>query len=308
MAPADLSGGDVERLAQEILGSPDVRVVEALHGYGNTSWRVIDGAGRAYVLKLGDPASAPKWRSAHRALELAAEQGVPVPDLVHDGRRGAHLVRVFSWVEGTVAEERELDDAQEDRFITSLGRAVGALHRVRLDGFSSRLDGSAPAHPRWSSYLAHRFAEVRARCEATGAIAPGTVDRAASVLDGLAAAIDAVAEPVLCHRDLHPGNLILRPDGTLHGIIDWDMAEPWDRAGDWFKLEYEVLRTRPDRADALLAAYLDGAPVPMGWRERRAAVHLIETLNILPNAVTRGWTDHYAARARAHLEYLLTQG
>jgi aminoglycoside phosphotransferase (APT) family kinase protein len=308
VATALPSSDEVECIAQEVLGSPHVRILEAQHGYGNQTWRVVDAAGRPHVLKLGDPASAPKWRSAHRALELAAREGVPVPELVYDGHHGRRLVRVFTWVDGAIAKDRELDEAQEERFVASLGRAVAALHRVRLDGFSSRLDGSAPVFARWADYLAHRFQEVRARCEATGAIAPAVVDRAASVLDALAGSFDAVAEPVLCHRDLHPGNLVLGPDGTIHGIIDWDMAEPWDRAGDWFKLEYEVLRTRPGRTDDLLAAYLDGAPVPPRWSERRRAVHLVETLNILPNAVTQGWNDHYVDRARHHLEHLLAQG
>lgn len=46
----------------------------------------------------------------------------------------------------------------------------------------------------------------------------------------------------LCHRDLHPGSFIVDTDGTLLRIIDWDTAEAWDPAGDWFKLEFELLR------------------------------------------------------------------
>jgi len=303
---ADLSVGDVERLARSVLGSPDVRLLDAQHGYGNRSWRVVDTAGRGFVLKLGDPAVAPKWRSAHRALALVAEEGVPVPELVFDDHREGCLVRVFTWVEGANAKEAVLDEAQEARFAASLGQAAAGMHRVRVEGFSSRLDGSAPSFARWSDYLAHRLGQVRQRCEATDAVAPAVVERVAARLDRLAGLLDDVAEPVVCHRDLHPGNLILRPDGTIEGIIDWDMAEAWDRAGDWFKLEYEVVRTRPGLRDALVAAYLDGAPEPDRWDERRAAVHLVETLNILPNAATQGWSTEYADRAREHLESLLT--
>ena len=297
---------DIERIAREVLGSSDVEVLERQHGYGNQSWRIVDGAGRAYVLKLGGLASAPKWRSAHQALELAADEGVPVPELVHDGQVGDQLVRVFTWLEGTLAKGVVLDRTREGRFVASLGQTVAALHRVRLDGFSSRLDGSSPSFARWSGYLAHRFRQIRDRCEGTGAVPSAVVDRAATVLDDLAPSIDGVADAVLCHRDLHPGNLILGEDGAVAGIIDWDMAEAWDRAGDWFKLEYEVFRTRPDRADALLDAYLEGGPVPPNWHERRHAVHLVETLNILPNAAAQGWSDEYVDRARHHLESLLT--
>lgn len=305
MAPEPLTIAEVERIARSVIGDGDVVVRGSLHGYGNQSWRVDEVGGRSWVLKVGSLASAPKWRSAHQALALAADVGVPVPDLLYDAPHGDHLVRLFRWVDGTIAKGVALDPGQERRFATSLGRAVAALHQVRLSGFSSRLDGSAESFARWGDYLAHRFEEVRARCEATGAVDPATLDRSASTLDQLVGAIDDVAEPVLCHRDLHPANLVLAADGSLAGIIDWDMAEPWDRAGDWFKLEYEVLRTRPHLAADLVGAYLDGGSTPARWEERRAAVRLIETLNVLPNAVTQGWSDEYAERARSHLERLL---
>lgn len=306
MAPADLTVAEVERLARSVLGSTGVAVRRSLPGYGNQSWRIDGAGGRGLVLKVGRLSSGPKWRSAHRALALAAAEGIPVPDLVHDGQHGDHLVRVFTWVDGTNAKEADLDADQEHRFLTSLGRAVATLHRVQLDGFSSRLDGSAPAFPRWGDYLLHRFGEIRERCRAVDAVEADVLERVHSALAGLIATIDDAAEPVLCHRDLHPGNLILGPDGSVAGIIDWDMAEPWDRAGDWFKLEYEVLRTRPAGREVLEAAYLDGGPIPDRWPERRRAVHLVETLNILPNAITQAWSTHYATRARHHLESLLT--
>ena len=297
----------VESIAREVLGSPTASVRRALTGFGNDSWELEGGDGRSYVLKIGPASSAAKWRSSHEAMAIARSAGVPVPQLVHAGESGRHLVRVLTWVDGTSAADAALDEAQEGRFIASLGAAVGALHQARAPGFSSRIDGSAPSFARWRDYLMLRMGQIRARCAATASVESALVERVGAEVEALAASVDDVCEPVVCHRDLHLGNLIVAADGTLAGIVDWDAAEPWDRAGDWFKLEYEVLRRRPERADDLLAAYLDGSPAPSHWRERRRVVHLIEALNTLPNAGVRGWHDEFADRAREHLFALLAE-
>jgi len=296
---------EVERIAAEALGAAPADVRPAGEGYGNEAWRLTGGDGRSYVLKLGPRSSAAKWASSHEALAVARDVGVPVPELVHTAEADGRVARVLTWIDGTPASEAALDDAQVDRLIAALGAAVGALHGSAAGGFSSRLDGSAPTFATWRDYLAHRMVEIAGRCEASGAVDPVLVERVGREVARLADEVDDVCEPVVCHRDLHLGNLIVDADGTLVGIIDWDAAEPWDRAGDWFKLEYEVLHAHPDRADALLRAYLDGGPVPPHWPERRRIVHLIEALNTLPNADERGWDDAFAERARRHLDDLL---
>ena len=305
MVPAARGGSDVERVARHALGRADVAVQEQLAGLSNTAWPLVDGDGGRYVLKQGPLTSAAKWTSSHRALTLAGEAGIPVPELRFAGEVDGSLVRVLTWIDGTPADQAPLGEAEVGRMIGSLGAAIGALHRRRVDGFSSRLDGSAPTFRRWADYLEHRMRGIAGRCQEAG-LDPALVDRVGTEVARLAGRVGGAAEPVVCHRALHLGNLILAADGSLAGIIDWDAAEPWDRAGDWFKLEYEVLRAHPDRADDLRSAYLDGGPVPAHWDERRRIVHLVEALNTLPNAVGRGWGDEFADRARRHLDALLT--
>jgi aminoglycoside phosphotransferase (APT) family kinase protein len=127
------------------------------------------------------------------------------------------------------------------------------------------------------------------------------LDRTCGLATDLAADVDGSAEAVLCHRDLHPDNLIVRADGALVGIIDWDAAEAWDRAGDWFKLEFDLLAAHPDGSAILCDAYFGADPRPDKWAERRRLIHLIESLNILPNAMTQQWTGEFSDRAQAHL-------
>lgn len=297
---------EVERLARDVLGSSRVEVEHHPVGFGGENWKLRDGNGHRYVLKIGDAANQAKWRSSHIAYELARDAGLPAPELVHDGELDEHLVRVFTWIDGHSAATVAADDpVRSDRLLRSVGEAVRTLHTIERDRFSSRLDGSAPSFVAWQDYVGHRVQQIRARCESTGAVDGALLDRACAAAVGLAAAVDDSAQPVLCHRDLHPGNLVVDDEGALVGIIDWDAAEAWDRAGDWFKLEYELLRVHPGGEARLAAAYFGDEEVPPKWSERRRLVHILEALNVLPNAVARRWENDFADRARSHLGLLL---
>ena len=307
MGPTVLGVKDVERVARRVLGSDLVMIEHHPVGFGNENWALRDARGCRYVLKVRDRGNEAKWRSSHEAYTLAAAAGLPVPDLVDVGEFDDHLVRIFTWIEGHSATEVAGDPVRSARFLASVGEAVRTLHTVRRDGFSSRLDGSAPSFAAWQDYIEHRLGQDRARCRATQAVDAGLLDRACEVAGDWAADVNDSAEAVLCHRDLHPDNLVVDADGTLIGILDWDAAEAWDRAGDWFKLEFDLLRAHPGGEDVLLAAYLDGGDVPPKWTQRRRLVHLVEALNILPNAISQAWDTDFADRARGHLIDLVAQ-
>ena len=276
-------------------------------GFGNVNWRLRDTDGSCFVLKIGDSRNAAKWSSSHVALELAQAAGLQVPRLVHLGELDGHLVRIFTWIDGETATSIQPGTDKSERLLRTTGVAVRSLHTVGRDSFSSRLDGSAPTFSSWRAYVDHRLTQIRSRCEETGAVEAAVLDRACGLASDLATDVDGIAEAVLCHRDLHPDNLIVDSDGALVGIIDWDAAEAWDRAGDWFKLEFDLLAAHPDGSEILRDAYFGSDPLPDKWAERRRLVHLIESLNILPNAVTQEWTDEFSDRARAHLFDALDQ-
>ena len=292
---------EVEGLAAAVLDRDDLRAQHHPVGFSNENWKLLDATGCRYLLKVGDRTMASKWTSSLAAYEQAAAVGVPVPAVVHVGSHDDHLVRIFAWIDGEPASTVVPGTAQSRRLLTSVGSAVRTLHTAAQPGFSSRLDGSAPRFATWRDYVGQRVTQIRARGEATGAVDPLLLDRACALAADLVAEVSDVAEPVLCHRDLHPDNLIVDRDGDLVGIIDWDGAEAWDRAGDWYKLEHELLRLHPDGREVLLDAYLDGGPTPAAWAPRRRLVDLLESLNVLPNAVTEGWSAGFADRARTLL-------
>ena len=274
-------------------------------GFGNENWviRTADGACR-WVLKVADLDNEAKWSSAHLALGLARSVGVPVAELVHEGRDDNVLVRVFTWIEGRSPAHVIGDDAQRDRFVRSLAVAIQSLHTIDTGAFSSRLDGSAPRFERWSSYLSHRFDQVRQRCVSVDAVDSVTLERVGDLIGRLAESVSPYTRPTVCHRDLHADNLLVSDSGELVGVIDWDAAESWDPAGEWFKLTWMLAESLSLDIETLTDACLTSDIDRVQWHERVRVVDVIETLNTVPNAIVRG-AEEFETRARCRLASLL---
>jgi aminoglycoside phosphotransferase (APT) family kinase protein len=298
---------EVERLARAVLGTGPVAVERVPIGFGNENWRVTDPAGPVYVLKIGPIDSAAKWRSARVSYELAASVGVPVPRLVHFAEHEEHVVRVFEWIDGRSPLDLTTHPERIATFFESLGTSVARLHSIELDAFSSRLDGSAPSFRSWADYVGYRLEQVRRRCSDSDAVDAATLDRACREIGHVAREVSDAARPTLCHRDLYADNLLVDDDGALLAILDWDMAEAWDAAGEWCKLDWLLFPEFPDGEATFDAAYRAIHPRPTSWRRRTYLVDLMETLNALANARLQGWADAFEARARSRLESLLAR-
>src|SRR5436190_8129084 len=166
MGPKLLGVDAVERLARRVLASDRVTVEHHPVGFGNENWKLHDPGSGRYVLKVGDRDNRAKWNSSHAAYEVAAAVGLPVPALVHVGEFEDRLVRIFTWIDGHSAADVAGDSVRSARLLRSVGAAVRKLHSVRRDGFSSRLDGSAPSFAAWKDYVEYRLGQIRRRCEA----------------------------------------------------------------------------------------------------------------------------------------------
>jgi fructosamine-3-kinase len=298
---------EVEQLVRDALGTGPVRVERVPIGFGNENWRVTDPAGPVYVLKIGPITSAAKWRAARVSYELAESVGVPLPRLVHFAEREEHVVRVFEWIDGRSPLDLAAHPDHISTFFRSLGTAVARLHSVARDAFSSRLDGSAPSFRSWAEYVGHRLEQVRGRCVVGDVLDSQTLDRACKAISDLADEVNDFARPTLCHRDLYADNLVVDEDGALLAVLDWDMAEAWDAAGEWFKLDWLLFPEFPDGEATFNAAYHAIHPHPARWQRRKNLVDLIETLNAVANAATQAWSADFEARARSRLQLLLAR-
>lgn len=303
-----MSDAHVSVAASNLLDARIAEVAPLPVSYSNQTWRVATDAGARYVVKIGPLGLEAKWRSAHRALDLAASVGVPVAPLVRSAPHDGRLARVFEWVEGQRPDPDALGEDGVRRLFTDLGNALRALHGIELDAFSSRLDGSAPSFAHWSDYLDQRLAAITARCRKTRALDEDELDRVCSAVRRLAAAVGDRARPTLCHRDLYADNLLVDPTGRLVALLDFDTAEAWDQAAEFDKLDRLLIPEFPSARRWFDAAYRAECPEPPRWEERVRLVAIVEALNTLPNAISAGWSSDYADDARRRMRALVDLG
>lgn len=286
---------------------PDAAPITAIEripqGWGNESWFVDTGIGRV-VVKVGIPTSdVEKLRCAAAGLELARAHGVPVPELlafVDDVASLDHrILRVFRCIAGTTPR---VEDAPSGLF-EQLGAVVRRVHTVAMPEFTSRVGGAG--FDRWSEFLAHRWVPTLARV-AQAQIDASLVARAKACADLLAAAVDDVASPVLCHRDLYLDNVLVDDDGALVALLDFDLVEVWDPLVDFFKLEWFVFEPNPASRAPFMDAYLAGDRLPPMFEERVRLASIVELVNHAASWRVQGQPE-IAAEALERLHSLLLE-
>lgn len=168
------------------------------------------------VLRVGSATAAPAL--AHELVRMLAAHGVATVRPADGWAASFDGFAVTAW------ERVDVVDAPID------WRAVGAMvrrvHELSLDEVPAGYPVPVPtAFPWWDfdALLADVGGEIDDGARAGLAAA---VERHRSALDEVA------AHPVVCHGDVHPGNVLVSAAGPL--LVDWDLlcrADPvWDHA------------------------------------------------------------------------------
>jgi spectinomycin phosphotransferase len=239
------------RSVQHVLERPDIadaQIADRVHeAYGltpgniaflplgadqNTAvFRVTTRDGTAYFLKLRRGAfdetsvTLPEWFSTQGLAQVIA----PLPTL-HGalwGALDAFKLILYPFVEGRNAYEVPLSDVQWRTF----GWAVQCIHSAVIP---PSIAGSIPREgwsPQWRRQVASFVAgaaertpvdpvagEVLKLLHARRAVILDLVERTEQLATVLQTQVPAF---VVCHSDLHAGNLHITGDGTLY-IVDWD--------------------------------------------------------------------------------------
>ncbi len=198
---------------------------------GSAVYRAVTGSGTSWFVKLRQ---FPFDELAVRLPRFLCEQGVPhilPPRPTQAGRLWVALddfaLIVYPFIEGRDGYEQALSLAGWMAF----GAAVRAIHSLALPGWlTARLERETYT-PHWRDMLAAALAglETAPPADALAAEMADLLRPRREELLRLAARAQQLAhrlqrhpdESVLCHTDLHPGNLLIEPDGNFF-IVDWD--------------------------------------------------------------------------------------
>jgi aminoglycoside phosphotransferase (APT) family kinase protein len=157
-----------------------------------------------------------------RMQAWVAAQGYPAPpllELVPPGELFESPVQVMKRQAGTtMADAMAAAPWHILRFARQMAACQAALHRVPVPAW-------AGAGPEWS--LADKRLLLTRYLVANGSHSglAEALERTERILPLL-----KVPEPVICHGDFHPGNLLM--DATTFSVIDWTDAGIGDRHGD----------------------------------------------------------------------------
>ncbi|HRE25010.1 MAG TPA: phosphotransferase [Anaerolineales bacterium] len=232
LEPPDL---DTTALAEELARSYALSVAAldflALGADPNTAvFRAIDFDRRAYFVKLRgsfDPVSV----TLPDLLRKRGSVNVIAPLKTHTGALACDFDRftliLYPYVDGRDAWETGLTETQWH----ALGRALKSLHtltpppdlaaRIRRETYAplwrdrTRAFLGRVEHETWAERVAVQAAELlRDRRD----VIQNLVDRAERLATTLQ---EQPREAVVCHSDIHAGNVLLDAEGVLH-VVDWD--------------------------------------------------------------------------------------
>ncbi len=216
---------DVVAHARQAFGwSGEIAVSEGPRGALGQVWRV-DAGSRRYALKeiFAEPPSEALIAAELAFARRANEVGVQLPGS-HPDREGRHLLtapdgtwlRLYDWI-----DLRPLD-LMAQATPRELGVLLARLHRCAPA--TAVEPGGAPPDPWYDRVPA---ADEWSAISASGASWAVPLADLLTTLPGLSAAVAPAdpAELILCHRDLHPANVLADSAGALV-VIDWDNLGP----------------------------------------------------------------------------------
>ena len=249
----------------------DGRFERIERGLANHAWRVTTAAGPSRFVRLASATAGEVGADLHAeasVLRQVAAAGL-APGVVRCDP--ASRLLVTEWIEGIGGDDAALE---RDTVITLVAQALQQLHAL------------APA----TRLREVSFERQAARLQAALPEAPG-VPALQATATGVFTSLGATLRPrVLCHHDVHGGNMVIDPTGRLW-LVDWEYAGLGDPVFDLASFASQHGLT-PAESRQLHACYVEaGGHVP--W----------------PRLVLAGWAFDYvqwlwyrtlAARSGAH--------
>jgi len=242
----------------------DIGVSAGPRGALGQFWRLEIGSAR-YALKhiFDEPPTEASIRVELDLVSRARDAGVRAP-ASHPARDGQYLLtardgtwfRCYAWLELRPVASDASDTARR------LGALLAGLHRCAPVA-SAEPNGDGPPDP-WYDQVPPAVAWEAVVTSGTSWAA--RLNDRLTMLPQACAAVAAVdpARLILCHRDLHPENVFVDPQGQLV-VVDWDDLGPADPGRELTRALFDWW-CNEDATDlgavrAMLASYVDaGGP------------------------------------------------
>lgn len=272
--------------------SPRVREVEGLAGgFRHVTLRLI-GGDTLGVLRLsrdGDGLAREVALTAH----LQGRVDTPVMRACGRDEATGWWGAWMPWVDGARVDAllARSDEATQRAVLAAVGRALAALHEVRLSDEAGFLDTAlAVDEPlghtgrAFWAYSRAQLARPRVR-ERLGARDAAAVD---AWLDARAWLFEGAYRARLVHSDFNTKNLLaVRDDGAWGGwrvvVLDWEFAlsaDPLVDLGNLLRFEHDLPGDLA--SEAVTRGYVAaGGVLPDGWREIARALDLSAMLEML---------------------------
>lgn len=229
---------DVATIARREFGEAPSRVERVAEGLVHETYEV-DCAGGEYVVQFANPGEdrTDALRRGMKLYALLADSAVPVPRVVTDPP-GEFDGRAYVVVERLPGETGTLDLSPGR--VRNAGRCLARLHDAASFERPGRIhfeDGTptptvrefeAGSHADWiRSTVAESVATLRNADEGL----PDAGDALGRAFDRSGTALPEGFDPVPCHDDFSPDNLLFRGD-EVTGVLDFDRAYAGHRQRD----------------------------------------------------------------------------
>jgi aminoglycoside phosphotransferase (APT) family kinase protein len=263
-------------LARETALTAPMRFTRMGFGQSALTYRVDDAGGRSAVLRrppLGETLeSAHDMGREHRIIAGLSHAGAPVPatlGLCDDLAVTGAPFYVVDMVRGTVlyaeADALAVDAGARRTAGLELGRTLARLQETDLEA------AGLTDLRRKTPYAARQLRRWRGQWAASRTRELPLVDELA---DRFEATMPAEDDQVLVHGDYRLDNLILRDDGTVAAVLDWELCTTghpladvglalayWHEAGDPAGLFGSATTTLPGfpSADEVVGSYAEAS-------------------------------------------------
>jgi aminoglycoside phosphotransferase (APT) family kinase protein len=194
------------------LGITDAIQIEPVSGGFDTAIWCVEWQSASYALRVFRPEQTATYQREIRAMQRAANAGLPVPAIIRQGAWQDRPVLLLSWVKGqTLAAQLRAHPHRIWQLGSAFGRMQAAVHNIAVPA-----DMDATSWIEWAGdepELKARLYDLPSR------------------------------QNKLLHLDYHPLNVMA--DGRqISGVLDWANARAGDPRAD-FARTYSILRVEP---------------------------------------------------------------